>query len=373
MKVKSIILTIILGFFYPFAILQKVHPNRITFISLEHDNLAKDFKLLHEKLQACNQYELKTVLFKFKPTLLGNIRYGLACIRQLFAIHSSRLVVIDYNNFVVSRFPHRKEIKVLQLWHATGALKKFGNDVNRDYCIKHYDYTIANSDFFKPLYAQAFNLPEDHVMVTGIPNNDKIFRQEFVDETRQRLFKKYPMLVGKKVVMYAPTFRGRISTEFKEAKIDLGVVHQNLGDDYIIIYKAHPLISDSKYSDNPNVLFIKDELISSLFCVTDILVSDYSAITIDWMAFGKPAIAYVPDLKKYSKKPGLTIDYVKEYPGQVVKNENKLVSAIIDCDEESERKRRFKFTKKMYNYVDGKATERVLNLIHSIMTSNMIQ
>lgn len=367
MKVKSIILTIILGFFYPFAILQKVHPNRITFISLEHDNLAKDFKLLHEQLSANKNYELKTVLFKFKPTLLGNIRYGLACIRQLFAIHSSHLVVIDYNNFVVSRFPHRKEIKVLQLWHATGALKKFGNDVNRDYCIKHYDYVIANSDFFKPLYAQAFNLPEDHVMVTGIPNNDKIFRQEFVDTTRQRLLKKYPMLVGKKVVMYAPTFRGRISTEFKEAKIDLGVVHQNLGDDYIIIYKAHPLISDSKYSDNPNVLFIKDELISSLFCVTDILVSDYSAITIDWMAFNKPAIAYVPDLEKYAKKPGLTIDYAEEYPGPVVKNEKGLVAAIKLANYKKNLMLREKFSKKMYKYKDGSSTIRVLSLIANLM------
>ena len=367
MKVKSIILTIILGFFYPFAILQKVHPNRITFISLEHDTLAKDFKLLHAKLQASNKYELKTVLFKFKPTLLGNIRYGLACIRQLFAIHSSRLVVIDYNNFVVSRFPHRKEIKVLQLWHATGALKKFGNDVNRDYCIKHYDYAIANSDFFKPLYAQAFNLPEDHVMVTGIPNNDKIFRQEFVDETRQRLFKKYPMLVGKKVVMYAPTFRGRISTEFKEAKIDLGVVHQKLGDDYIIIYKAHPLISDSKYSNNPNVLFVKDELVSSLFCVTDILVSDYSAITIDWMAFDKQVVAYVPDLKKYAKKPGLNIDYQLEFPGAVVRDEKSLVKALKDGDIKEDRRKRSNFTRKMYKYFDVHATDRVFKIVTEIM------
>ncbi len=95
-------------------------------------------------------------------------------------IESSRLVIIDYNNFVVSKFPHRKNVKVLQLWHATGALKKFGNDVERDYIVNHYDYTIVNSDFLKPIFARAFNVIEDQVFVTGIPNNDKIFDQNFV-------------------------------------------------------------------------------------------------------------------------------------------------------------------------------------------------
>lgn len=367
MKIKATILTIILGIFYPFALLAKVHRNRITFISLEHANLSRDFKLLYDRLKQDTNYEIRTVLFKFEPSFWGNLKYGLACIRQLFLIQSSRLVIIDYNNFVVSRFPHKKKVKVLELWHATGALKQFGNDVDRDYVIHNYDYVIANSDFFKPLYAQAFNLPESHVKVTGIPNNDKIFKEEFIEQTRKRLLEKYPMLKGKKVLMYAPTFRGRISTHFREAKIDLAAVHKKLGEDCIIIYKAHPLIANSEYEGNPNVLFVKDELISSLFCVTDVLISDYSAITIDWMAFNKPVVAYVPDLKNYAQKPGLTIDYAKEFPGPVVRSEKGLVRALKAGDSENGRQKRAVFTKKMYKYCDGESTNRVVQMIDSIM------
>lgn len=265
MKTKSIILTIILGIFYPFSLIPEVRRNRITFISLEHDNLSKDFKLIYERLSEEKKYELRTVLFKFDSSFWGNIKYGYACIRQLFLIQSSHLVIIDYNNFVVSKFPHRKKVKVLQLWHATGALKKFGNDVERDYKVKNYDYTIVNSDFLKPIFARAFNLLESQVMVTGIPNNDKIFDSIFVEETKQRLLAKYPILKNKKIITYAPTFRGRISTHFREAMIDLEKVHQKLGEDYLIIYKSHPLISDSKYENSKRVLFIQDELISSLF------------------------------------------------------------------------------------------------------------
>ena len=361
MKTKSIILTIILGIFYPFSLILRVKKNRITFISLEHDNLSKDFKLIYDRLKKKDQYELRTVLFKFESSLWGNIKYGYACIRQLFLIESSRLVIIDYNNFVVSKFPHRKNVKVLQLWHATGALIKFGNDVERDYIVNHYDYTIVNSDFLKPIFARAFNVIEDQVFVTGIPNNDKIFDQNFVDLTCQRLVGKYPLLKGKKIITYAPTFRGRISTHFKEALIDLEKIHQAIGNDYIVIYKSHPLIQHSNYEKNEHVLYIQDELISSLFCVTDILVTDYSAIAIDWMVFNKPILAYSPDLMTYSHKPGFTIDYENEFPGQVTKNE-------ADNDEtESDDLKRQLFTDKMYKFRDGKSTDRVLDLIESIM------
>ncbi|MBK4110371.1 CDP-glycerol glycerophosphotransferase family protein [Lactococcus petauri] len=373
MKLKSIVLTIILALFYPFTFLFRVHQNRITFISLEHDNLSKDFKILHDELNAKQEYEIKPLLFKFQPTFLGQLQYGLACIQQLFVLQSSKLVIIDYNNFVISKFPHRKEVKVLEIWHATAALKNFGNCVQRDYEIKNYDYAIANSDFYKGVYAQAFNLPEENVLVTGIPNNDKIFDDHFVQDTKVRLLEKYPVLANKKVITYAPTFRGRISTYFKEAKIDLARVHQALGEDYVIIYKAHPLISGSAYENNPHVLFIEEEPISSIFCVTDVLITDYSAIAVDWMVFDKPIIAYVPDFKSYSKKPGLTIDYLQEFPGAVTFNEGELIQALQATDSTSYQKERALFFKKTYNYCDGKATERVLEVIENLMTEKTVE
>ena len=373
MKLKSIVLTIILALFYPFTFLFRVHQNRITFISLEHDNLSKDFKILHDELSAKQEYEIKTLLFKFLPTFLGQLQYGLACIQQLFVLQSSKLVIIDYNNFVISKFLHRKEVKVLEIWHATAALKNFGNCVQRDYEIKNYDYAIANSDFYKGVYAQAFNLPEENVLVTGIPNNDKIFDDHFVQDTKVRLLEKYPVLANKKVITYAPTFRGRISTYFKEAKIDLARVHQALGEDYVIIYKAHPLISGSAYENNPHVLFIEEEPISSIFCVTDVLITDYSAIAVDWMVFDKPIIAYVPDFKSYSKKPGLTIDYLQEFPGAVTFNEGELIQALQATDSTSYQKERALFFKKTYNYCDGKATERVLKVIEDLMTEKTVE
>ena len=116
-------------------------------------------------------------------------------------------------------------------------------------------------------------------------------------------------------------------------------------------------------------MYIQDELISSLFCVTDILVTDYSAIAIDWMVFNKPIIAYSPDLMTYSHKPGFTIDYENEFPGQVTKNEDELIKAItaVNGETENDNLKRQRFTDNMYKFRDGKSTDRVLDLIESIM------
>jgi len=370
MKIKSVILKMILSLFYPFSKLQKVHPDRITFISLEHDYLSKDFKLIYDQLQdkRFGKYEIKMALFKFEPSFLGNIKYGFACIRQLFLIQSSRLVILDFNNFVISNFQHKQDVKVLQLWHATGALKQFGNSVDRDYVIKNYDYSIVNSYFFKSIYAKAFNMYEDQIMVTGIPDNDKNFDSVVIKQNKARLLKEYPQLAHKKVITYAPTFRGRIGTEFKEVAIDLKQLRQELGDKYIIIYKPHPLISNSIYKDDPNVLFIEDESVSAIFSVTDLLVTDYSAITIDWMAFDKPTVAYVPDLDNYAHKPGLNINYETDFPGPVVRDENQLAGAIKSANSDADQKKRQQFTNKVYEFMDGKATQRVAEFVRSIVS-----
>ncbi|MCT3192171.1 CDP-glycerol glycerophosphotransferase family protein [Lacticaseibacillus rhamnosus] len=371
MKAKATILTILLAVFYPFTFLVPFHRNRITFISLEHANLSKDFKVLYDRLCKSGQYDLKLVLFKFEPTIWGNFRYGLACVRQLFAVASSRLVLLDYNNFVIAKFPHRQRTKVMQVWHATGALKKFGNAVRRDYAIQHYDYAIVNSDFYQPIFAEAFNVPEAQVLVTGIPNNDKLFSTDFVSTTRARLLAEYPQLQGKKVVTYAPTFRGRITTAIHEVEADLAKVKAALGDDYVVVYKAHPLVEHSKYNHVPGVYELGDELISSTFCVTDVLVTDYSAIAIDWMVFDKPVISFAPDYKGYHRRPGFFIDYRHEFPGPITRNEAQLVAEIQSVDtpkaQAAAKRRRERFSHKVYRYMDGQSTGRVVAAIETIM------
>ena len=365
MKLKNIILTIILSIFYPFSLLQKVEKDKISFISLESKVLAHDFELINDGLVKSDHYKLEYILFEYSSSLKNQFAYVLACIRQLFLINRSHLVLLDFNNFVVSKFKRKKGVKVLQVWHATGAIKQFGNTVKRDYKIQNYDYAIVNSEFFVDTFSRAFNVNKDNVKITGIPETDKLFSAKYIEESITDVYQKYPLLKDKKIITYAPTFRGRIGTGFHEIEIDLDFVQKSLGNDYAIIYKPHPLITQSKYQNNSNIIYMQHESIKKVFAITDILVSDYSAIIFDYMVTQKPLIAYVPDLADYRLTPGIIFDYEAEFPGAIVKTDQDLVNEIsmIDYDEEKHSK----LYDKVFQYRDGRSLQRVIELIDDIM------
>ncbi len=365
MKVKNIILTLILAVFYPFSLLQKVNANQITFISLESKILARDFETINAELVKQGRHHLTYHLFEYAPGIKNQLAYVIACIKQLFAINRSHLVLLDFNNFVVSKFKRQHGVKVLQVWHATGAIKKFGNNVKRDYKIKNYDYTIVNSEFFVEAFSQAFNVKKENVKITGIPETDKLFNQEYITENESYLCEKYPLVRGKKIVTYAPTFRGRFGEGFYETKIDLDLIQKSLGDDYAIIYKPHPLITNSKYQHNEHIIYMQEESIKKVFAVTDILVSDYSAIIYDYMVTQKPLIAYVPDLEEYSKTPGVLFDYEQEFPGAIVKTDQDLVNEIKFVHKDDYKQA--KLYDKVFQFRDGKSLHRVIGLIEEIM------
>lgn len=365
MKLKNLILTAILACFYPFSLLQKVKSDKISFISLESKTLTHDFKRIHDTLVKSHQYDLEYALFKYTPSLRSQVAYVFACIRQLFIINRSHLVLLDFNNFVVSKFKRKKGVKVLQVWHATGAIKQFGNHVKRDYPIKNYDYTIVNSAFFVDTFSKAFNIPKANVMVTGIPETDDLFNEQLIDQHCTYLYQKYPQLKDKTIVTYAPTFRGRLATGFEEVEIDLDAVQKALGDAYAVIAKPHPLILKSRYANNPNIIYLQDEPIKPILAITDILVSDYSAIIYDFMVTQKPIIAYVPDLADYQAKPGIIFDFENDFPGAIVKTDAALVAEIWGANWDVSKQDNL--YNKVFQYRDGKSLQRVINLIATIM------
>ena len=375
MKIKNLILTLILAFFYPFSLLQKVNKNKIVFISLESKTLTRDFKIINDALMETKQYVLAYHLFEYEPGLKSQLSYVIACIKQLFVINASHLVLLDFNNFVVSKFKRRRGVKALQLWHATGAIKQFGNNVKRDYKIKNYDYTIVNSDFFVETFSQAFNIKKENVKVTGIPETDQLFNHDHVSHNENYLYQKYPQLECKTIVTYAPTFRGRFAVGFNEIEIDLDLIQKSLGSNYAIIYKPHPLIRHSKYENNKNIIYMPNESINKVFAITDILVSDYSAIIYDYMVTEKPMIAYVPDLAEYSVKPGVLFDYESEFPGAISKDNQSLIDEIkllnTDLSKQSKQSKQSRLYDKIFKYKDGKSTQRVLSLIEAIMSEKV--
>lgn len=346
MKIKKMFLFIVLTTMNFFI---KILPikNRIVFIHLESKQLESDLLLIHNELK--EKYNCIVITTKFtNNSLLSNFKYMLNTFKQLYYVNTSSLVLLNNNNYVVSQFK-REGVKVLQIWHACGAIKKFGNCLERVYQIKNYDAVIACSDEFKLPYSQAFGVLQDNVKVLGMPRTDELYKEKNIDF----IYEKYPEIIGKKVVLYAPTFRGNIYKGMYNIDIDIKELQNKLGDDYIIVCRYHPLVKETK-----DTFKMDDISLYDLFRVSYCLISDYSSIIFDYSIMNKAMIFYVPDLHSYKEDIGLFID-LDTLPGPLCFDKVSLHDAIVKGDLTGIGA----FKKTYHKFIDGNNLNRVIEYI----------
>ena len=339
----------------------KIKPNKITYISYREDKLPYNMKKISESLQELDgDFEEVYLPMKFKNTLFNKIRYFFEIIKQVIHVKTSKVVIIDGNNMVITNLK-KSDTVVVQIWHASAAIKKFGQDYKRKFPITPCDYMITTSSQFVPVMASAFNMDKKNVIPLGYVDSEVLFDENMVNEYRKKMYNKYPGLKGKKVVLYAPTFRGDAIYEKKSLSIDLKRVTESLGQDYAVLYKMHPILSVESMGENPNLYNMSNENIYELFSITDILVSDFSSIIMDFTILEKPILLYTPDLEVYEKERGLYVDYRTFAPGKILYNEDELINEIKNDNYDLEKVKKIK--EEFYDYKDDKSSKRIAKFI----------
>jgi glycosyltransferase involved in cell wall biosynthesis len=93
---------------------------------------------------------------------------------------------------------------------------------------------------------------------------------------------------------------------------------------------AYELVRGSLPPGSEHVLVPNALATNTVLGATDLLVSDYSSIVIDFLVTGRPVVHYVPDLEEYSDQRGLYLTQ-DELPGPVVSDHHGLVTAVTEA------------------------------------------
>lgn len=93
----------------------------------------------------------------------------------------------------------------------------------------------------------------------------------------------------------------------------------------------------------------------------DLLITDYSSVIYETALLNKPMLFYAFDLKQYEKERGFYEPYEDIVPGKIVKTIPALIKALEEEDYEAEKLEGF--ITKNFKYLDGKATDRVIDLV----------
>lgn len=274
----------------------------------------------------------------------------------------------------------------IQTWHGT-PLKRLGHDINAaedatfyrsgvsfeqmchsyDVDVARYNKMISPNAFCTEVFPSAFGVPKEKLIETGYPRND--FLSNFTEEEVDQLKEKYGIPKDKKVLLYAPTWRDNsyvaAGYTFK-LEADFHKWKKILGDEWVVLFKPHYLIINEFENDKDLEGFLysipAENEISELYPMADALVTDYSSVFFDYAILKRPIYFYMYDLETYaSDLRGFYLDIHKDLPGEIYRDEEKMLEAIRD--EKADLSVMDAFNARFNNKEDGHASKRVVDII----------
>jgi len=273
----------------------------------------------------------------------------------------------------------------LQTWHGT-PLKKLVFDQEEVmaasplYKAQFYkqsrlwDYLVSANEFSSKVFRSAF-LYDKEILEYGYPRNDLMYHPE-KEKIAASIKRKLRIHEGKKIILYAPTWRddeyyGRGEYKFT-LKLNLRLLKKELGNDYIILLRTHYFIADKL-----DVTGLEDFVvnvsnyddITELYLVSDILITDYSSVFFDYANLKRPILFYTYDLEKYRDMlRGFYLDIEQDVPGPLLFTDEEVAEAIKNIDVISARyKEKYdEFYERFCSIESGHAAEMVARRVFEL-------
>ena len=277
-----------------------------------------------------------TFLEPYSYGFLGKVAYLLRLIRGTYLLRTSSLFVVDNAYLPVHVAPHRRGTTVVQVWHAVGALKRFGADTTtglaepeRSFLHHHYDYVVCAGEASRGPYSRALRTPPERVLPLGAPRTDFFFDDAAMVAARERVLAAYPRLREGRVVLYAPTFRGRGRAKRSAPGFDPVTVRAALPPGHVLAIKTHPNLDPAHVAaDGFDVVIDRRHEINEVLVAADVLVTDYSSSIYEWALLRRPLVLLTEDLADYERDPGMYLDAATELIGEHVTDPAALSDAI---------------------------------------------
>lgn len=359
---------------------KKIKRKKAVFVEVRFDEITDSFRLVYDRMKADGFDVHEQFIENIKPGKWGYIK---RCLRMLEDISDAHYVFLNDACNVTSCIPLRKGTKIYQLWHACGAFKKFGMSTaelifgdNRKTLEKYPNYgnlsyvTVSSPEVIWA-YEEAMNLKDTktQVVATGVSRTDVFYDEHFIEQSKAAVYSICPAAENKKIILYAPTFRGRVAEAESPDCLDIPAMKRALGDEYVLLIKHHPFVKQPPVVPEDCADFAMDVTksleIDQLLCASDVCVSDYSSLIFEYSLFERPMIFFAYDLDDYFDWRGFYYNYDELTPGPVVKETEEIIDYIRHLDVRFDQAQVHAFKEKFMSSCDGHATDRIMALVYA--------
>lgn len=310
-----------------------VKNNKVIFCSRQMDEVPLDFFLIQECLKEKNSDIIcVNVCRRVGNDIIGYLSYAKALLKSMVHLATGRVCVLDSYWPAVSLLKHKQELTVIQIWHAIGKIKKSGyasvgkksgrkiEYAKKLHMHKNYDYIIAGAKSWNEFYCESFGVNEEIILNYGLPRIDYLKKTE--EKNRKCFFFENPELQNKKIVLYTPTFRRNMKSQWSQ------IVKIADINDIALIIKTHPGEKIKSYIDKSNVYYFDGWKTIDLIAVCDYLITDYSAIALEAAVLKRKTFFWVYDYDEYVENNGLNLDLYGTVPMHVFEDINELAEYI---------------------------------------------
>ncbi|MBD5356735.1 MAG: hypothetical protein HDR88_06995 [Bacteroides sp.] len=275
--------------------------------------------------------------------------------------------------------------KVIQLFHGAGGIKEAyvygGMHGLKKALVKIYadnhskSYWMVGSDYYYHRYPELFECNPKLIRITGSPRTDVLLANRKI-EYFENIKEKFKSI---KFIAYTPTHRNfaQNTTVYlnEDSWVELNIFLKK--NNYILFFKPHPL-ELFKYINNfkkySNIVLITDELIkettdfNEYMHYFDMLISDYSSISSDYLLFDRPIIHFMYDRDTFEDEFFKLNALDKFVAGPIVYNLHDLKDKIHESFiMDSYKDVRRNAIKNAYKFIDTNNCERIYQSIIEIL------
>ncbi len=346
----------------------------VLFTSDSHAGLAGNLATVHDRMLERGLDREVRIETLFRPSVASG-RSWRDRWRLPRLLAQADVILLDDFQPAVYRLPPDPHVRIVQLWHASGAFKTVGySRVGKPggpspFALMHKNYThaVVSGRHDVPFYAEAFGLPEDRMVPTGIPRMDRFFDERARADALARARQRLPMTDGRMTILLAPTFRGLgpRDASYDFGLLDLPALHRvAIERDAVVVVKMHPFVRErlvvpedlrDRILDGTDV----DIDVNDLLFAVDLLITDYSSIVFEFSTLRRPMLFFAYDLDEYVAERDFYVPFEDFVPGRIARTFEELLDAIRREDYQAEKVDAF--ARRHFDHLDGGATDRVID------------
>ncbi|QUR93825.1 CDP-glycerol glycerophosphotransferase family protein [Macrococcoides canis] len=337
-KVSNNKITIYVTFLEDIEPILKQIPGKFEVVLIYHPKLEKDIKAYN--------------YFSFPQSNKG-------VVRELYHLSTSKWIIVDTYYLILAGIKKKKGQKLIQTWHAAGALKKFGL---QDHSLKNatektikqyklvyntFDYVLVGSKAMENIFKKSFGLSDSNFLRIGLPRMDKYKKLNRKNEN-DAIRKQFGIPEEKIVVSYVPTYR-----DYEMVLRELPVDFSTLDDRYQCFVKLHPAVKLKTRNK-----WYTEMTTTELLLISDVIITDYSSLAMEASFLNIPVLFYNYDIDEYDEKRGLVDNYFEYIDSESIQTNDVLLKRLGDTLIPNET-----LNKRWNEYNNGDATSRLIKFI----------